>query len=145
MKRGNGVGLITEAHRDERGLTAIELAVVVAILAILAALVSSNASGLNTTARAATQTSDVAEVQKALDRYSAEHPSGGYPTASGSPPSLGSTAAISFTASFQNSDGATKTFVPDYVKRNPKHASDSWWTVDYTGTVTVAVPSGSVY
>lgn len=166
MKGDNLFRLLKRMQSDERGLTAIELAVVVAMLAILAALVAGNVAGLSSTARSSAQGTDVVEVQKAADRWVTDQGSR-YPvstpvivsssnvvTASATPASSGLAASgsglyvrVVFTDTFTNSDGATKTFVPDYLQRNPKHAGDSTnpWLIDATGKVTVVLSSGTAY
>ncbi|MDO8689410.1 MAG: prepilin-type N-terminal cleavage/methylation domain-containing protein, partial [Dehalococcoidia bacterium] len=51
MKRDRLTGYVKLLLAQEKGLTAIELAVVVAILAILAALVAVGVTGMNRSAR----------------------------------------------------------------------------------------------
>ena len=64
--------LIAALRSDERGLSLLELTVVAAIISILAALTAVAVTGTTSTSRTVTRTSDIAEVQKAVDRFDAE-------------------------------------------------------------------------
>lgn len=119
---------------DQAGLTAIELAVVVAILAILAALVAGSTSGMSTNARGASKITDISEVQKAVDNYKGQNPTSGYPTADGL---ITSTTVIAFDAQFTTPDvpPVNKKFNPDFVQRLPKHSDDHSWIILAGGVV----------
>ncbi|MDO8689412.1 MAG: type II secretion system protein [Dehalococcoidia bacterium] len=111
---------------DQAGLTAIELAVVVAILAILAALVAGSTSGMSTNARGASKSTDISEVQKAVDNYRGQEPHSYFPIATQASTVVTNT-SIAFGAYFVTPDTVplTKTLVSDFMQRNPKHATDS--------------------
>ena len=69
--------------KGELGLTLMELVVVSGILALLSTIVGLSVSGRGAQSRSATQVSDEATVQRAMDRYAAEHPQDRYPTLNG--------------------------------------------------------------
>ncbi|MDO8670613.1 MAG: prepilin-type N-terminal cleavage/methylation domain-containing protein [Dehalococcoidia bacterium] len=130
---------------DQRGLTAIELAVVVAILAVLAAIVAGNTTGMSTAARGSSMSTDKSEVQKAVDNYKGQNPTSGYPVAGGLTV-LTTTTAIVFTSTYTTNDSpaVTKTFVPDFLQRNVKHWDEKTpgtltpvWQLDPNGQVVV--------
>lgn len=75
--------IVRQLLRDQSGITLLELTVVSAILAILAALVAVGVSGKATDSRESTRGNDQAEVQKAVDSFSGEHPHSRYPTFNG--------------------------------------------------------------
>lgn len=146
---------VKQIWRRARGVTLLELVVVLSILAIVSALVTPAVSGQTTRARAATKAADTSTVQSAADLYSGEAPtnpngSPRYPINQSTLPTAsdyhatitgftlpdGSTATLYvkpliFSASYTATDGgATKTFAPDYLKWAPKHKAV---TVDADG------------
>jgi hypothetical protein len=64
------------------------MVVVTSILAVLSAIIGLSVTGRGTESRRAVQTSDEDTIQRAVDRYSGEHPQGRYPTLNGCPPGL---------------------------------------------------------
>ncbi len=122
---------------DQRGLTAIELAVVVAILAVLAAIVAGNTTGMSTNARGASKSTDIAEVQKAVDNYKGQHPANYYPISTTQASTIAVTKTLNFFASYTTPEGAIKTFVPDFLARKAKHWDDfsNTWQIDSDGKV----------
>ena len=77
---------VGRAARGEEGLTLLELVVVTSILAVLSAIISLSVTGRSTEGRAAVQVADEATIQRAVDRFSGEHPQGRFPTLNGCPP-----------------------------------------------------------
>lgn len=67
---------------DQQGLSLLELTVVAAIIAILASLTAVAVTGTTSTTRAVTRTSDISEMQKAVNTFSGEHSSSYLPTTS---------------------------------------------------------------
>ncbi|MBI2862960.1 MAG: prepilin-type N-terminal cleavage/methylation domain-containing protein [Chloroflexi bacterium] len=109
---------------DQRGLTAIELAVVVAILAVLAAIVAGNTTGMSTTARGTSMETDRVEVQKAVDNYRGQNPNSGFPV-DGNATTLTADTPIKWDASFTPNEtgAAAKLFVPSFLQREVKHST----------------------
>ena len=77
---------VGRALRGQGGLTLLELVVVTSTLALLTAIISLSVTGRGTESRAAVQASDVATLQRAVQRYSGEHPQGRFPTLNGCEP-----------------------------------------------------------
>lgn len=67
-------------HNSERGFTLIELLIVVIIIGILSALLTSNFIGVRQRARDGQRKSDVRQIQSALELYRADQ--GSYPSPS---------------------------------------------------------------
>jgi type II secretory pathway pseudopilin PulG len=134
---------------DRRGLTLLELTVVGAVLGIMSALIAVGVTGRATDSKAAVRTSDQAEVQKAVDTYSGEHPVGHYPTLDGCLPgqNFNSVQLVcqsganpgdfnvnnpatykaiiwdkAFKVTLPSGQSTTKTFIPVHLAREPKHA-----------------------
>ncbi len=151
----NARAFVKQLWRRARGVTLLELVVVLSILAIVSALVTPAVSGQTTRARAATKAADTSTVQGAVDLYSGEAPASSddnprYPVNQGTLPTAadyhatitsfrlsdGSTATLYvkpllFSASYTAADSSTtKTFAPDYLKWAPKHKAV---TVDADG------------
>ncbi len=147
--------LVRRLWRQARGITLLELVVVLSILAIVSSLITPAVSGQTTRARSATKASDTSTAQSAVDLYSGEAPtnSGGsprYPVNQGTLPTSsdyhatitgftlpdGSTTTLYvkpliFSASYALPDSdASKTFAPDYLKWAPRHKAG---TVDADG------------
>ena len=78
--------VISRKFKREEGLTLLELTVVTMILTLLTSIIGLAVSGRSSETRRATQVSDEGTVQRALDRYSGEHPQGRYPTLNGCAP-----------------------------------------------------------
>ncbi len=135
----------------EKGITLLELVVVLSILAVVASIVTPAVGGQTTRGRASTKASDIAAVQSAVDNFSSDSPSNsdlssGYPVNGKQKPSNttgnyhavisdfklpdGSTTTlyvkpIDFNSEFTASGEAgttTKKLVPNYVRAFPKHS-----------------------
>lgn len=134
---------------QEKGITLLELVVVLSILAVVASIVTPAVGGQTTRGRASTKASDIAAVQSAVDNFSSDSPSNsdltaGYPVNGKKKPSSseyhakinsfvlpdGSTTIlyvkpIDFNAEFTasgESGTSTKKLVPGYVRAFPKHS-----------------------
>ncbi len=134
---------------QEKGITLLELVVVLSILAVVASIVTPAVGGQTTRGRASTKASDIAAVQSAVDNFSSDSPSNsdltaGYPVNGKKKPSTtdyhakitlfvlpdGSTTTmyvkpIDFNAEFTasgESGTTTKKLVPNYVRASPKHS-----------------------
>ncbi|MBI2863144.1 MAG: prepilin-type N-terminal cleavage/methylation domain-containing protein [Chloroflexi bacterium] len=131
------------AWGNQRGLTALELAVVMATLAVLAGIVAVSTSGLTSTARRSTKSADIAEVQRAIDGYRGQHPRNYFPVSPEADTLIADT-QIDFAASITTPEGVTKRFVPDFLQKEPNHADDtpSSWRVAPNGKVTNTLDSG---
>ena len=139
--------LIAALRSDERGLSLLELTVVAAIISILAALTAVAVTGTTSTARTVTRTSDIAELQKAVDRFDAE--AAYYPTTTTAAANAAGTEGTDFYQVVEgaagvnfdvNGDGDTsdtinvvplnwtatdrdsKAFFPTYVSKKPKES-----------------------
>lgn len=138
----------------QRGVTLLELSVVSAIIALFATLAALGVTGSFQSAKSGTLSNDKGEVQKAIDTYVANHPQGKYPTTDGTTPAFGPVNAtdtgtwkgLVWDSAFGASDGATKTFLGNYLGRAPRHAREhsdgSSWTISSiwdTGKVPVWV------
>jgi prepilin-type N-terminal cleavage/methylation domain-containing protein len=73
------VRFMKKLHRGEKGLTLIELLIVVAILGILAAIIVPNLVGFLTTGKVAAANTEVANVESAALAYFADN-DGDFPT-----------------------------------------------------------------
>lgn len=67
------IGTMRRTHRDERGFTLVELLVVVTILGILAAVVTSSLIGLTSTAKTNACAEELRTVQTAMDAMLAKN------------------------------------------------------------------------
>ncbi|MDO8670614.1 MAG: type II secretion system protein [Dehalococcoidia bacterium] len=136
------------SQSGEAGLTLIEMAIVLTILGILSTIVMIAVSGSGNTARETAKATDAMEVQKAVNAYQAIQPLEKWPTlakqmgsviiAAGSAPTLPFSVdnpltfvAIDWDATFTTPLEGTKRFVPSYLGKRPKHASDT--TLDADG------------
>ncbi|MBI2862952.1 MAG: hypothetical protein HYX94_00115 [Chloroflexi bacterium] len=117
-----------------------------AILSILAAIVAGNTTGMSAGARGSSKSTDVSEVQKAVDNFKGQHPRNYYPT-SPQTSTLTVNTQINFSALFTTPEGTTKTFVPDFLQRAAKHAADapSSWQITTDGTVTSTLVSNVTF
>lgn len=69
--------------KAEDGLTLLELVVVTGILALLSAIISLSVTGRSTETKGAAKVADEATMQRAMERFSGEHPQGRFPTLNG--------------------------------------------------------------
>jgi prepilin-type N-terminal cleavage/methylation domain-containing protein len=138
--------LIKRLHGDQRGLSLLELTVVAAILSILAALTAVAVSGTTSTTREVARANDIAEMQKAVDRFANEGTAGEQPTTTSALPDTGGTQGVDYyiveesvLAVDVNVDGDTSDtlnvlpiswtatdddsdqFHPAYISKRPKH------------------------
>lgn len=139
----------TALPRDERGITLLEMMVVITILAIINSVVLPAVTGRTTQAREASRMTDEATVTRAVDTYSGTAPPDPegrpkYPVWGGALPTQISYQAIvydfvlpsgakvtlyvkpiDFAASFTRIEtGETLRFVPGHLQQTPKHARD---------------------
>lgn len=161
---------ILRGFSSQRGTTLLELTVVGAIIASLAAMTAVGVTGQATNSRAVSKINDMSEVQKSVDSYMGEHPKGNAPTLDGSLPSAAFNESDSSTykaiiwgkafviKSDLNSDGdsqdegesVTKYLVtpagsdsPSFHTHPPKHAFEHTDETTWS-TVTVTDPEGVV-
>jgi general secretion pathway protein G len=67
------IGTLRRTHRDERGFTLVELLIVVTILGILAAVVTTSLIGLTATAKTNACAEELRTVQTAMDALMAKN------------------------------------------------------------------------
>jgi prepilin-type N-terminal cleavage/methylation domain-containing protein len=67
------IGTLRRTHRDERGFTLVELLIVVTILGILAAVVTTSLIGLTATAKSNACAEELRTVQTAMDALMAKN------------------------------------------------------------------------
>lgn len=103
-------------HRDDEGLTLIELMLVVIIIAVLAGVIAVNLNGVVANAKLNSMKGTLSSMQTAVDTFAANK-DGKFPTAAGTGP-----AAITATAADNNG----KTFVESYVHNLPSTVCSDW-------------------
>ncbi|MBI2862954.1 MAG: type II secretion system protein [Chloroflexi bacterium] len=147
-----------EGKGGEAGLTLIELAIVLAILGILMTIVMISVRGSGTSARGTTKSTDIMEVQKAVNGYQALHPQEIWPTLgkqvgsvsveAGKAPTLPFSAdnpltfvAIDWDATFTTPPLGTKKLVPSFLAKRPKHASETTSDADADGVPDQSSPT----
>lgn len=114
--------------RDERGLTLIELMLVVLIIGVLAGVIAVNLNGVVSNAKLNSMKGTLSGLQTAVDTFAANN-NGKFPTAGG--------AAGAVVATSADSNG--KTFVESYVHNLPSAVCNDWGVTCAAGT-----PSWSV-
>lgn len=141
----------------ERGLSLLELTVVMAVIAVLAALTAVAVTGTTSSAKATAKANDEGEVTKAAQNFAGTQPKSFQPvTTSGtgletiqavftvdeaSPigadldgdGALTSTAVEVYEINFSADDGSGKLFVPGYLPKTPKHADAKIAAKDASG------------
>lgn len=153
----------------EKGVTLLELVVVLSIMAVIASIVAPAVGGKTTGGRGTAKVSDIATTQGAVDNYVGEAPASvSYPVNGNQKPTNatggyhatitsfvmpdGSSATlyvkpVDFTSSFSavgEGGEATKTFVPNYLKTYPKHSGATGSTSDPNVLATTANFTGGV-
>jgi len=124
----NALWRVRAAHRDERGLTLIELMLVVLIIGVLAGVIAVNLNGVVANAKLNSMKGTLTALQTAVDTFAANK-DGKYPTATGGAGVILGTAA----------DNNGKTLVESYVHNLPSTVCTDWGV-----TCTGVAPSWSV-
>ena len=143
--------------RGNKGFTLVELMVVMAIIAVLAAIVVPTVSGVTGKGSETAKGQDITQVQSQLDQFNSDSDTGEWPTkadiaaipawTAGNLPTSGKYAGIEWTTS-TNVSGTPKAFYPDYIKKQPRHASEvatdltTRWRIDSKGIVSMEMDGG---
>ena len=120
MRRNRGTGeMIARSarrlHRDDGGLTLIELMIVVLVIGVLAGVIAVNLNGVVSSAKINSLKGTLSGLQTAVDTFAANK-DGKFPTATGGAGNVVSTAA----------DNNSKTFVESYVHNLPSAVCADW-------------------
>jgi general secretion pathway protein G len=127
--------LIARLHRDDEGLTLIELMIVVLILGVLAGVIAVNLNGVVANAKINSLKGTLSGLQTAVDTFAANK-DGKYPTATGNAGAISAAAA----------DNNAKTFVESYVHNLPSAVCADWGITCSAGTPAWSVSAnGKVY
>lgn len=102
-------------RRDERGLTLIELMIVVLIIGVLAGVIAVNLNGVVTNSKLNSMKGNLSGLQTAVDAF-ATNSNAKYPTATGGAGAIIATAA----------DTNGKTFVESYIHNLPSAVCSDW-------------------
>jgi prepilin-type N-terminal cleavage/methylation domain-containing protein len=156
------MGYLKQALKAQKGFTLVEMTVVIAIIAVLAALSLPAVTGLTTTSRGTSKIGDLKEVEQAMTRYESDNPgdfTGSTPTVDVTDAdqngtitilvpitgvvTTGTTPTTDVTCAGTNTPDAIATcfgnivftsVIPDYLKSYPQHYADNITAGNNTGT-----------
>ncbi len=117
------IGTLRRTHRDERGFTLVELLIVVTILGILAAVVTTSLVGLTATANTNACKEELRTVQTAMDALMAKN---NITTV---------TAQTTASSSMTTTVGGGEALAPNYLRQTTTKGTYTW---DSAGKVTQA-------
>lgn len=123
------IGTLRRMHRDERGFTLVELLIVVTILGILAAVVTTSLVGLTATAKTNACAEELRTVQTAMDAMMAKNNIVG----------VNAQAAATNTFTALPTGAGADPLSPDYIRQAQTKGSYTWTA---SGLVSAAATGG---